>query len=143
MATKKNPSGLTQKQETFCQCIVDGMTGKDAYKTAYNSNCGANTAYTEACKLLSRDDIKNYINSLRMPLEIAYKANILSESDRIKQCLWDIINNPDEKTENQIRAMDILNRMNQAYTDSSTDSKQENDLTNIDSNQLIELIKAG
>jgi hypothetical protein len=133
---------LTPKMVRFCEGIVSGMPYKEAYISAYNTeNMNDKTIITEALKLTKRDDITNYIQELRKPL-LNHELNAqIGESERIKQCLWDIINNPEEKTENQIRAMDILNRMNKAYSDSNADQKQETELSNIDSTQLMELIK--
>lgn len=133
---------LTKKQEDFCKAIVNGLNGKQAYQSVYNSTSD-NAAYIEACKLLKRDDIQAYIETLKKPIEIRFQAAKMSESDRIKDNLWSIINDINEKTENKIRAMDILNRMNQAYTDTATDNNRSDTLENIDSNQLLELIKAG
>ena len=45
---------LTPKQEKFCQCIVSGMCGKDAYIAAYDHHGGDRTAYNEANILLKR-----------------------------------------------------------------------------------------
>ena len=135
---------LTPKMIKFCEGIVSGLPYKDAYIAAYNTeNMNDKTIITEALKLTKRDDITNYIQELRKPL-LNHELNAkISESERIKRELWFIIQDEDEKTENKIRAMDILNRMNQAYSDSNAEDTKQDKLSDIDSDKLVELIKAG
>lgn len=133
---------LTPKMIKFCESIVSGKMPVDAYKSAYNAdNMTEQVIRNEANKLMKRNDITEYINTIRQPLQNYFINTGISESERIKNELWSMINNPDTKDENRLRAMDILNRMNKAYSDATTDQKQENELTNIDSTQLMELIK--
>ena len=131
---------LSIKQKTFCENIVAGLNGKEAYIAAYNSKGSAQNAYNEASKLLSRDDITEYINRLRKPLETQIKGNLLAEREEKKRILWDIVKNPEEKTENQLRAIDILNRMDQDYLDKTDDDQKQDILDNIDDKALKDLI---
>ncbi len=131
---------LSIKQKTFCENIVAGLNGKEAYIAAYNSKGSAQNAYNEASKLLSRDDIAEYINRLRKPLETQIKGNLLAEREEKKRILWDIVKNPEEKTENQLRAIDILNRMDQDYLDKTDDDQKQDILDNIDDKALKDLI---
>lgn len=104
---------LTPKQEKFCQCIVSGMSGKDSYYAAYDTKCGDNTAYVEASKLMLREDIQKRLEVLRKPLEKAAQSVALTEREKKRAVLWDIITNGDNNE--KCRALDILNRMDAEY----------------------------
>ena len=132
---------MTPKQERFCQCIVSGMSGKDAYITAYNNNSNNNTAYREAMKLLDRDDVQSRIKELRKPLELQAKTQALSERDKIKDKLWEIINGTDTNDSDRIRAMDILNKMNSEYINIQRIEKEDTSISELDTGKLIELTK--
>lgn len=132
---------LTPKQEKFCQCIVSGMSGKDSYITAYDTKAGDNTIYTEVTRLLDRKDIQKRLDTLRKPLEHAAQAKALSERERIKEKLWEIINNPDANDSDRIRSCDVLNRMNAEYINIQRIEKDETPISELDTNKLIELTK--
>lgn len=108
---------LTPKQEKFCQCIVSGMTGKDAYFTAYDSSGSDQNAYNEASKLLLREDIQNRIKSLIKPIEDALQVKQLSEREQIKQILQDRLKKAIEREDDNIilKITDQINRMNAEY----------------------------
>ena len=132
---------MTPKHERFCQCIVSGMSGKDAYITAYNNNSNNNTAYREAMKLLDRDDVQSRIKELRKPLELQAKTQALSERDKIKDKLWEIINGTDTNDSDRLRAMDILNKMNAEYINIQRIEKEDTSISDLDTGKLIELTK--
>jgi len=57
---------LTSKQEHFCQCIADGMTQADAYRTAYSaSKMSAGALHVEASKLLDNPKVSLRVQELR------------------------------------------------------------------------------
>ena len=132
---------LTPKQERFCQCIVSGMSGKDAYLTAYENNSNANTAYKEAMKLLDREDVQNKIKELRRPLELQAQTKALTERDLIKEKLWSMINNSATNDSDKLRAMDILNKMNAEYINIQRIEKEETPISELDTGKLVELVK--
>lgn len=132
---------LTPKQERFCQCIVSGMSGKDAYLTAYENNSNANTAYKEAMKLLTREDVQNKIKELRRPLELQAQTKALTERDQIKEKLWSMINNSATNDSDKLRAMDILNKMNAEYINIQRIEKEETPISELDTGKLVELVK--
>lgn len=132
---------LTPKQERFCQCIVSGMSGKDAYLTAYENNSNANTAYKEAMKLLAREDVQNKIKELRRPLELQAQTKALTERDQIKEKLWSMINNSATNDSDKLRAMDILNKMNAEYINIQRIEKEETPISELDTGKLVELVK--
>lgn len=127
---------LTPKQQKFCQCIVSGMSGKDSYMTAYNSDSN-NSAYIESCALMKREDIKEYIEHLKKPIE----KQVISERQKKRQWLWDIIENPSVNESDRLRAMDILNKMDSEYiqtTHNINDSKTN--ISGLDTDTLKQLI---
>ena len=127
--------GLTPKQEKFCQCIVSGMSGKDSYITAYDCNSN-NTAYQESYVLLQRDDIKEYIATLKKPIE----KQVISEREKKRAWLWNMIENATNDSD-RIRAMDILNKMDSEYINIQRIEKEETPISELDTGKLIELTK--
>lgn len=67
---------LTAKQEKFCRNIVDGMTQKDAYVDAYDTeNMAKETIYRKATEEFQKGKITARIEELRKPaLTILAKA---------------------------------------------------------------------
>ena len=132
---------LTPKQEKFCECIVSGMSAKDAYTTAYNTKASEQVLYNESSKLMLRDDIQARIADMRKPLIKAAQQTALSEREKIKAKLWEIINNPEANDSDRIRSCDVLNRMNAEYINIQRIEKDETPIQELDTNKLIELTK--
>lgn len=60
---------LTAKQETFCQCIADGMAQAEAYRTAYDAeNMAVNNIYSKASVLMSDGKIAARVAELKKKL---------------------------------------------------------------------------
>lgn len=60
---------LTGKQEKFCQCIADGMTQADAYRTAYNAKgMKPDTVHVKASTLMADGKIAGRVRELREAL---------------------------------------------------------------------------
>jgi hypothetical protein len=61
---------LTSKQEKFCQCLADGMSQSDAYRTAFN--VGAKTKHEtinkRASELMKSGDVSGRVAELRAKL---------------------------------------------------------------------------
>lgn len=130
--------GLTPKQEKFCQLIVSGKSGKDSYMEAYESNGSAQNAYNEASKLMQRDDIQARLAVLRKPLAEAARTTALSERERKREVLWNIIQNGDDNA--KCRALDILNKMDAEYININKNIDDNSTaLQGIDKDMLIKL----
>lgn len=134
---------LTPKQEKFCLCIVEGMSGKDAYYTAYNTTCNEKTAYTESTNLLKRDDITERIKELRKPLENHAQNVSITErqkhidfiKERIEIC-------KQKEDENSIlRYMDQLAKIGGYYKESDKEDKPENNIAKLDTTTLLRLVE--
>ena len=105
---------LTPKQEKFCQCVVSGMSYKDSYMTAYNCQ-SERAANIESTKLIAREDIQERMSTLLKPIEKRVQQTAISEREKKRQWLWDMINNPAVKDSDRISAMNILNKMDSEY----------------------------
>lgn len=81
-----------------------------AYINAYGcENYGV--AKVEACNLMKNELIQEEIVKLTEPNSEALK----DERERIKDMLWSMVQDTEEKTENRIRAIDVLNKMDARY----------------------------
>lgn len=130
---------LTEKQRAFCRNIVSGMTNKDAYQAAYNCESD-NAAWIESTKLLKREDIAEEIKTLRKPMEIAVQTQVLTERERKRAILWELIHDPATTNADRLRSLDILNRMDSEYinvTRNIDDTKP--DISRIDLDKLKQL----
>lgn len=134
---------LTPKQEKFCQCVASGMSLKDSYIESYNTdNLCDQGIRNEASKLARRDDITQRIRELKKPLQNLYENDLINESRQVKDILWEIIRDTGEKTENQLRAIDILNRMNQAYQADTSGENAEDTIDKLDTDKLLQLVSS-
>ena len=129
---------LTPKQEKFCQCIVSGMSGKDSYIAAYDTKCSDQVAYNEASKLMLREDIQKRIADIRKPLEKALRTQVMTEREKKRQWLWNMIENAANDSD-RIRAMDILNKMDSEYINIQRIEKDETPINDLPTETLLRL----
>lgn len=122
-----NVSGLTEKMKAFArEYYNNGGNGTEAYLIAYNTD-SRTTAQRESSLLLRRSDINEYLKTLNLPNE----NKAISERDRKRRVLWDIIENGDNN--DKCRAMDILNKMDAEYLNINVNKNDNNvDLKGID-----------
>ena len=136
-------SKLTPKQERFCQCIVEGMSGVEAYLASYNStNAQPPTLRREANKLLKRDDITARIDQLRQPV-INHAQNVaISDREQKKKLINERIQACVEKGDDAAiaRYLDILNKMDQEYVNINKNVEEKSPLENLDNDSLLRVI---
>jgi hypothetical protein len=62
---------LTPKQENFAQCIADGMTQADAYRTAYDVSADSKpeTTWARASELMADSKVSGRVAELKGKLE--------------------------------------------------------------------------
>ena len=102
---------LTEKQEKFCTNILSGMNQTDAYKNAYSvENMSDEAIYVEASRLVDNPKVSLRIKELR---DKASNEAIISSIER-KKWLTSVINGED-KLDNKLKALDILNKMDGEY----------------------------
>ena len=94
----------------------------------------------EASKLMLREDIQKKIEDMRKPLEKAAQQQALTEREKKRAWLWNMIENAQNDSD-RIRAMDILNKMDSEYINIQRIEKDETPITELDTNKLIELTK--
>lgn len=131
---------LTEKQRAFCRNIVAGMSNKDAYISAYNSNSD-NAAWIESTKLLNREDIQAEIKTLRKPIELKVQAQALSARDKQIEFIQSRIDHCLKENDEQsiIRYTDMLNKVYALYKETETEVKPESTVNNLDISVLKRL----
>ena len=132
---------LTPKQEAFCrEYITNGGNATRAYLTAYDSKSPVSAAQ-EGYRLLQNADIQECIKSLNKPLNDHAIAVAMTERERKRAVLWDIIQRGDDNA--KCRALDILNKMDAEYINVNhniTDNATK--LSNLDTEALQRLTQA-
>ena len=131
---------ITPKQKKFAECIVNGMSTKDAYFAAYNTKTTDNAAYTEGAKLLNNERVQEYIKTLQKPLIAKVASQAISEREKKRAWLWNMIENATNDSD-RIRAMDILNKMDSEYINIQRIEKEETPISDLSTDNLIELTK--
>lgn len=92
----KTATGLTHKQEAFCQAMAKGLSLSDCYRAAYDtSRMKPNVVNNEASKLAGRQDIADRVQAI---ISEAERKNSMftarqreKNSDRIWARLWDMV----------------------------------------------------
>lgn len=103
---------LTAKQERFVQCIIEGMSQADAYRAAYATKRMADkTIWENASRLMKDSKVVARLTELRAEL---VKPTIMSAQQRL-EWLTEVINDRRERTENRLKAADIMNKMQGEY----------------------------
>ena len=103
---------LTAKQEEFAKCIVEGMNQADAYRSAYSAkNMSDNAIYREASLLVANPKVAQRISDLRNQIA---KPSIKTAQERM-EWLTQLIDNAEEGTNEKLKAVDILNKMEGLY----------------------------
>ena len=132
-------TSLTIKQQNFCHNYINNHgNGTEAYLAAYNTE-NKKAASVEASKLLQRDDITEYIKALRKPS--VNKA--INERQKKRDWLWDVIQDPTTDKSDQLRAMDILNKMDQEYINITRNEDNKTDISKLDTSTLLKLASNG
>lgn len=130
---------ITEKQKAFCREYVrNGGNGTQAYLTAYDTE-SETTASIESSKLLRLDHITEYIATLNKPMENV----IQNEREKKRTWLWNMIDNPSVSESDRLRAMDILNKMDNEYINinRNIDDKPA-EIINLDTKTLEKLVKS-
>lgn len=116
---------LTPKQEKFVQCIIEGMSQADAYRSAYSAkNMSDNSIYVNASKLMADTKVAQRVQELRDQLA---KPTIMSAQERL-EWLTELIKSDEEVTPDKLKAIDIMNRMQGEYVQ-KIEADVKNDIT--------------
>ena len=116
---------LTPKQEKFVQCIIQGMSQADAYRSAYScKKMSDNAIYREASLLVDSPKISQRIAELREKLT---KSTIMTAQERL-EWLTKLIQNTEEGTTDRLRAIDLMNKMQGEYVQ-KVEAKVDTDIS--------------
>lgn len=135
---------LTPKQEMFCTGIVEGLSGTEAYKRAYNTNANNNTMRNEANKLLQREDITERIKELQKPLHNHARNTAISNREKKQGIIWEEIENARKQQDHAAiaRYLDILNKMDMEYININKDiTEDKTNIENLDNVTLLKLVQ--
>lgn len=104
---------LTPKQERFAQAVaLEEMTYSDAYRSAYNTKGMSDKTVNEKASLLKDEDkIRTRIQELRDTL---VTPKIMNAQKRL-EWLTEVVNDLNERTENRLKAVDLMNKMQGEY----------------------------
>ena len=95
---------LNARQKSFCEYYVaSGNATESAIKAGYSEK----TARSIGQRLLTNVDIKKYIKELQ---EKAKESRILTAREK-REWLSEVIKNGNEKLQDRLKALDILNKM--------------------------------
>jgi phage terminase small subunit len=109
---------LTVKQEKFVQCIINGMSQREAYKTAYETRRMSDNAIDrEASLLMKNPKLSQRLLELRDEL---VKPTIMTAQERLeylsKVVKGEILDGESEaKIDSKLKAIDLMNKMSGEY----------------------------
>lgn len=120
---------LTANQEKFVQNIIEGMSQADAYRSAYpKQRMSDKTLHEAASRLMANSKVIARLTELRNELA---KPTIMSAQKRL-EWLTRLIENEEEGTNEKLKAIDIMNKMQGEYV-----TKVQGDLNVIKLEDLI------
>lgn len=103
---------LTPKQETFVQKIIEGCSQADAYRFAYStSKMSDKTIWENASRLMADSKVKARVQELRDKIST---ESVMSAQRRL-EWLTGVVNDTEERTENKLKAIDLMNKMQGEY----------------------------
>ena len=112
---------LSQFERDFCEEYErNGGQGSKAY-LSLKGDIKTESAEVGACRLLKKDDVRNYIDYLQRQ---KYVAKILDVNER-KELLTKIAMDEKIKAPDRIKAIDCLNRMENVYKAAENADKEE------------------
>ena len=119
--------GLTQKQKLFAELYVTTGNATQSYIKAYNKTYEKvdDAQYVvhknNASKLLKKQEVRDYVE------ELTSQRSPLANENWIIDRLLEIINNPDAKDADKLKAMDtILKCLGSYTTNTNVNAKIEN-----------------
>jgi phage terminase small subunit len=103
---------LSAKQEKFVQCIIEGMSQSDAYRSAYSTkNMTDKSVWESASRVMNDIKVAARIKELRD--KIAQKS-IMTAQERL-EWLTSLIKSAEETTADKLKASDQMNKMQGEY----------------------------
>ena len=104
---------LSAKKEKFVQCIIEGMSQSDAYRSAYSTkNMTDKSVWESASRLMNDVKVTARIQELRDQIA---KKSIMTAQERL-EWLSSLIKSEEETTADKLKASDQMNKMQGEYT---------------------------
>lgn len=103
-------TALTAKQRRFVQEYIIDSNGTQA---ALRAGYARRTARSTASTLLTKPNVKQYLALLQADLEAKSKLS----AEQILERITSIADNPKERTENRLRALELLGKNKAMWTD--------------------------
>jgi hypothetical protein len=111
-------TGLTEKQESFCQNVMSGMNYSDAYREAYDtSGMKAPTIWAQASTLAANHMVAARIEQLAAEKEGERRALRLSRGDRVLAALEVIAEAADTSDAARVRALELIGKSVALWSD--------------------------
>lgn len=103
------------KQEKFVQGLANGLSQRKAYRAAFpnSKKWKDSTVDVKACELAKDNKVLVRLKELQ---DQATNAAVMSATQR-KEWLTKLVNCPEEKTNDKLKAIDILNKMDGEYVE--------------------------
>lgn len=98
---------LTPKQTTYADAILDGKTGSDAYRCAYNTKGGNRVVARKAADLKKHPAVQGYIRKVRAESQ----ARKILERQQALGVLSDIVMNEALAAKDRIKAIETLSKL--------------------------------
>ena len=124
---KDKKTGLTQKERLFAELYVTTGNATQSYIKAYNKtyekvdDSEYNRHKNKASQLLKKQEVRDYVE------ELTSQRSPLANENWIVDKLLEIINDPDAKDADKIKAMDtILKCLGSYTTNTNINAKVEN-----------------
>lgn len=130
------------RHEKYAQGLASGLSQRNAYRAAFPNSVKwkDTTVDVKACELASDDKI---LVRLRELGKQATSRAVMTATQR-KEWLTDVILSDAEKTQDKLKAVDILNRMDGEYIDKVVvDGQVNNPLAGLTTEELKKLIEDG
>ena len=127
------PNGLTEKQETFCQGVFEGLSFSDAYRDAYDaSNMKAATVNRQAHELMIKGKITARLNEMHTQRASEQRMQALSRSEKVIKKLEEIGFGNDAGDTARLQALSLLGKTIGMFVDKvETEDKTERDAESI------------
>ena len=111
-------TGLTEKQEAFCQNVMSGMTYSDAYRDAYDTeNMKPPTIWAQASALAASHKVAARIEQLAAEKEGERRALRLSRGDRVLAALEAIADADGTSDAARVRALELIGKSVALWSD--------------------------
>jgi hypothetical protein len=119
-ALRLGRTGLTAKQKRFAEGIVlEGLTGADAYRQAYNSKASPKIIGTKASMLKAQDRIQLELQALEQAKQVAALHTAEALRSLVISSLTSALIDPETKAATRIQAAKVLGQVTEvaAFTE--------------------------